>query len=206
MEPGITLPSLTALFGAMAVLAAVPGVSVLTVTARAAAFGFRHGAAAALGVVAGDLLFIMLALSGLALLVEALGDLFYVVEYLAAAYLVGLGLLLLHSRARPPGARPASASLPGSFLAGLLVTLGDHKAVLFYLGFLPTFVDVATVTLADSWRIGLVAILAVGGVKLAYAWVAARAGSLPGVGAGRVLDVLAAGILVAAGLTMALSV
>lgn len=206
METGTSLATLTALFGAMVVLAAVPSVSVLTVSARSAAFGFRHGVATTLGVVTGDLVFIVLALSGLALLVEALGNLFFVVEYLAAAYLMGLGLLLLRSRGGPPQARRSAASLPGSFLVGLVVTLGDQKAVLFYLGFLPAFVDVATVTLADTWPIGLVAVLAVGGVKLAYAWVAARTGSLLGAGAGRALEVTAAGILMAVGVIMALNI
>lgn len=61
---------------AMALLAAVPSVSVATVVARAASAGFTHGALVALGIVAGDILFILAAIFGLVLLAEALGDVF----------------------------------------------------------------------------------------------------------------------------------
>lgn len=47
MEPGLTLAGAAALFGAMALLAAVPSVSVLIVSARAASAGLGHGALAA---------------------------------------------------------------------------------------------------------------------------------------------------------------
>lgn len=94
METGLSLSSMVALFGAMAVLAAVPGVSVLAVSARAAAFGFIHGAFTAMGIVAGDIVFILLAIFGLALLVEALGGMFFLIKYvggvkLAYAYAAG---------------------------------------------------------------------------------------------------------------------
>lgn len=77
----MTLGNWLALFGAMAVLAAVPSVSVLAVAARSVSDGFAHGAATAMGVVVGDVLFILLALFGLALLAEAMGDLFFLVEW-----------------------------------------------------------------------------------------------------------------------------
>lgn len=94
METGLSLSSMVALFGAMAVLAAVPSVSVLAVSARAAAFGFIHGAFTAMGIVAGDIVFILLAIFGLALLVEALGGMFFLIKYvggvkLAYAYAAG---------------------------------------------------------------------------------------------------------------------
>jgi len=55
----VTFGNWIALFGAIAVLAAVPSMSVLTVAARSVSAGFAHGAAAAMGVVVGDVLFIL---------------------------------------------------------------------------------------------------------------------------------------------------
>ena len=52
----------------MIVLAIIPSISVLAVSARAAAFGFTHGMFTALGIVAGDIIFILIAVYGLALL------------------------------------------------------------------------------------------------------------------------------------------
>jgi threonine/homoserine/homoserine lactone efflux protein len=78
----------------MIVLAIVPSVSVLAVTARAAAFGFSHGLFTALGIVVADILFILVAVYGLALIAEMMGDQFRLIQYLGAAYLIWLGISL----------------------------------------------------------------------------------------------------------------
>jgi threonine/homoserine/homoserine lactone efflux protein len=196
----MSLGSTAALFGAMILLALVPSVSVLTVSARAAASGFRHGAAVALGIVTADLLFILAAVYGLAVLAEAMGQTFDFVRYAGGTYLVVLGIGLLHAARRRPAAPNPTVRAPtmgASFMLGLLVTLGDQKAILFYLGFLPAFVDLATVSATDIALIVACTVLAVGGAKLAYAWAGSHAGTLldpaSGSGAGRWLG-LAAGI------------
>lgn len=199
----MTLASMVALFGAMAVLAAVPSVSVLAVSARSASSGFVHGALTALGVVTGDLAFILLAVFGLALLAEAMDGLFHLVRYLGGAYLIWLGIVLWQTRTRATEiADAASPSLRSSFMTGLLVTLGDQKAVLFYLGFLPAFVDLPAMSYSDIGAVVAIAILAVGGVKLGYAYAAHRAGAFFGAKAGKTLHVTAAGVMVAAGLVI----
>jgi threonine/homoserine/homoserine lactone efflux protein len=200
MESSLTLGSLAGLFAAMAVLAAVPSVSVLAVSARAASAGFSHGALTAAGVVAGDLLFILLAVFGLALLVEALGGLFFLVELLAGAYLIALGIAMVRPRAPARrGVEEAAASRRSSFMTGLLITLADQKAVLFYLGFLPAFVELSTLTPVDVVVVAAVAVLAVGGVKLAYACAAHRAGRLLGGRAAGGMNLLAACVLIGVG-------
>ena len=199
----MTLDAAAALFLAMAVLAAVPSVSVLTVSARAAALGFLHGACAALGVVVGDIVFILLAVFGLALLVEALGDLFFLVKYLGGAYLIWLGLSLWRSRAQAARIeRTGRSSLASSFMTGLLITLGDQKAVLFYLGFLPAFLDLSALSYLDVIAVVLIAIASVGGVKLAYAYAADRAGAVLGSRTGAAMNVAAACVLIAVGAFM----
>ncbi|MHA7834237.1 MAG: LysE family translocator [Algiphilus sp.] len=159
-----------ALTAAMAVLAAVPSTSVMAVVARAASHGFGHGAAMALGVVAGDLVFIVLALVGLAVLVEWLGPLFVVIRWAAALYLVLLAFQLWRSTSRTTAQNaPAQhRTWLGSFAAGLMITLADQKAVFFYLGFLPAFVSLEHVTALDTAALMAIALVAVGGVKLVY--------------------------------------
>ena len=201
----LTPASMAALFLAMLVLAAVPSLSVLTVTARAAAHGFAHGAATTAGVVAGDLVFILLAIFGLALLAETLGEGFLFVRYLGAAWLLYLGIRLWRTRPRLTGeGRVTRSSLRGSFMAGLLLTLGDQKAILFYLGFFPAFLELDALTTLDVGLVAAIAILAVGGVKLAYAFAADRLGALSGARVGVVLNGLAALLLVAVGLFLLL--
>ena len=197
----MTFPSLAALFGAMVVLAAAPSLSVMLVTAKSAASGFAHGAAAAMGVVAGDVLLILVAVFGLALLAEATGSAWLVLKYAAAAYLVWLAVRLWRSRTGPDASSPSRhTSLPGSFLAGLLLTLADQKAVLFYLAFLPAFVDLSAVTWVDVSALVAVTTVAVGGVKVAYAYAGERARALvtPAMAA-RLNALAAAALLLAAG-------
>lgn len=164
------------MLGTLIVLAIVPSVSVLAVSARAAAFGFTHGMFTALGIVVADILFIVIAVYGLALIAGLMGDQFRLIQYLGAAYLVWLGISLWRADAKAQAADSVSqSSWLSSFLTGFLITLGDQKAILFYLGFFPAFIDLSTMTPADTLIIILIAIVGVGGAKLVYAYLADRA-------------------------------
>jgi len=204
MQATIGVGNALALFVAMAVLAAVPSVSVLAVSARAASSGFAHGALTAAGIVLGDLLFILLAVFGLALLAETLGPAFIWVKLAAGVYLLWLAVLTWrHESAVQSEADPATGRW-SSFMVGLLITLGDQKAVLFYLGFLPAFVDLVTLDWMDIGIIAAVTVLAVGGVKLGYAYAAARLGRGTAGRMGKGLSRLAALLMFAAGILLIL--
>lgn len=182
----------------MIVLAAIPSLSVLAVTARAAAAGFRQGAWVALGIVAGDTVFIVLAIFGLQWLAAVLGDAFVWLKYLGGAYLLWLGFRLWRAEAAVES-QVTGAAANSSFMSGLLLTLADQKAILFYLGFFPAFVDLVALTLTDALALIVIAAIAVGGVKLAYAAAASRAGALAGPRLGRLLNRVAGGVLLAVG-------
>lgn len=203
MEASLTPGNAAALFAAMVVLAAVPSVSVMTVVARSASRGLPAGAMAAAGIVAGDVVFILLAVFGLVLLVETLGEFFVIVKILGAVYLAWMGLSLW--RLRPDGAAGPAGNGVGdtsSFMAGLLVTLADQKAILFYLGFLPAFMDLGSVTAVDTILLIVIATVAVGGVKLAYAAAADRVGRRMEGRMARRIDQVAALLLFAAAATL----
>jgi threonine/homoserine/homoserine lactone efflux protein len=190
----------------MIVLAIVPSVSVLAVTARAAAFGFTHGMFTALGIVVADILFILIAVYGLALIAEMMGDQFRLIQYLGAAYLIWLGISLWRAETKARASDSVQqSSWSSSFLTGLLITLGDQKAILFYLGFFPAFIDLSTMTPADTLIIVLIAILGVGGAKLVYAFLADRASVMfKDSRALRGINILAACIMIAVGIALLL--
>lgn len=205
MESQLDLSGALALLGAMAALAALPSISVLTVISRSVAGGFTHGAAAALGIVAGDLMFVAIAIFGLALLAETLGGLFMAVQLLGAAYLIALGLRLWRAQsANIAPARAERSTRLTSFNAGLLLTLADQKAILFYLGFFPAFLDLQRLSRADAVLIVMITVVAVGGVKLLYALAAARGSVMLDGGAVRGLNRLAAAVLASAGIALLL--
>lgn len=199
MEMSLTLASATTLFATMLVLAVVPSLSVVTVTARAAAHGFPHGAAAAAGIVVGDLLFILVAVLGLTALAASFDGALAALKYVGGVYLIWLGVRFWRAGPVQIVSGAAQARISASFFAGLLLTLGDQKAILFYLVFFPAFVDLALLSIPDIAAILVIAAVAVGSAKLAYAAVAAHTGELVGPRAGAFLNRLAAGLLVLVG-------
>jgi len=188
------------------VLAIIPSVSVLAVTARSAAFGFTHGVLTALGIVAADILFILIAIYGLALVAELMGAQFKLVQYLGGAYLIWLGISLWRADTKARQSDEVKQSSRGSsFLTGFLLTLGDQKAILFYLGFFPAFIDLSRMTTIDTLIIIMIAIIGVGGPKLVYAYLADRARTVfKNTRAVRGINILAACVMIAVGLTLLL--
>jgi threonine/homoserine/homoserine lactone efflux protein len=163
----MSVAALAALFVTLAALAVVPGVSVLTVVARASAGGLAQGVLTALGVVTGDVLYILVALFGLTALAELAAPWLSVLRVMAA-----LGLALFAWSlwcAPPPGAMKAGrADGWGSFAAGLAVTLADHKAIAFYLVLLPAFVDLPALGAGGMLAVLGVEVLAVFGAKMVW--------------------------------------
>ena len=176
MQSSMTFSSIVALFSAMIILASIPSVSVLAVTTRAATSGFIHGIFTTLGIVLGDIIFIIIAIWGLSFLAEAMGSLFVLIKYLGASYLILLGIGLWKSKSNNVETEEVvKSSLLSSFLTGLFITLGDQKATLFYLGFFPAFVDISKISYWDTLIIITITTVAVGGVKLGYAFLADKA-------------------------------
>lgn len=200
MSVSLSLSSLATLFVSMLLLAALPSLSVLAVTTRAAASGFVQGVYTTLGILLGDAIFILIAVLGLSALAAAMGPSFVWIKVLGGLYLLWMGVRVLRSTAvLSPATAEAPTSSWSSFMTGLLLTLGDQKAVLFYLGFFPAFVDLRTVTPLDIALILGLTLVAVGGVKLVYAYFADRARSLMTPPLQRGLNRLAGGLLIAVG-------
>lgn len=182
----MTFTSSLALFFIMCALAALPSSSVALVVARSAIYDVKNGLAAAAGIVAGDLIFMTMAILSMTALASQLGALFAIIKYLAAAYLIWFGIGLIYSQLGKKlpaqtaqidaGEKPPSGSgtLAASFGAGLLLTLGDVKAIFFYASLLPTFLDLASLTAVDIAIISAITIVSVGLVKAVYAVAANR--------------------------------
>ncbi|MEM6590785.1 MAG: LysE family translocator [Cyanobacteria bacterium P01_C01_bin.73] len=161
-------------------LAAIPSTSVALVVTRSATSGLLHGTAVSIGIVLGDLIFALLAILGLTALSELMGTLFLLIRYTAGVYLIWFGINLIRSRNQTIKLKrsPSTSGLLTSFLTGLLVTLGDVKAIFFYASLFPTFLELSTLGYAEiAWVLGVI-IVAVGGVKLTYAVLAKKAATI----------------------------
>lgn len=131
------------------VLNLTPGADTLLVVSRTAAGGWRQGAAAALGIQLGCLVHAVAAALGVAALLAASPLAFRVLTWAGAAYLVWLGLQMLRAAFKPALPRavreaPAAASsLRGAFAQGVLTNVLNPKVGLFFLAFVPQFIDAA---------------------------------------------------------------
>ena len=198
----MTLVEAISFFAIMIVLAAMPSASVALVVIRSACLGVGNGMAVAAGIVLGDVMFVLLAILGLALLAETLGAFFAVIKYAGAGYLIWTGIILLKSgpaRLRLDDAS-YSRSVLTSFIAGFTLTLGDIKAILFYASLFPMFFDVDTLRQGDVLALLMMTILSVGGVKVVYALLAAKIASrAQGLKYGGLIKKTAGGLMIGAG-------
>ncbi len=203
----MTITGSIAFFVIMAVLAAIPSSSALLIVVQSAAKGVRNGVATAIGVVAGDLILMSMAIFGMTALATQLGALFVVIKYLAAAYLIwfGIGLLRSYHQGTKQSrfevvAEKRQGGIIASFGSGLLLTMGDLKAIFFYSSLLPTFLDLKGLTGSDVLLVTGIMVVAVGGAKIAYAFGAEKASHAIRAGANeRYLKVGSGSLLVGAG-------
>jgi threonine/homoserine/homoserine lactone efflux protein len=168
--------SLLALFGAMLIVALVPGPAVFAVIARTFSSGFSRGLMMIIGITLGDFIFILLALFGLSIISEIMGTTFLIIKYVSAAYLIWLGVNLIQSKETAEDIKASKeSSLMTNLAIGLMINLGNPKAIVFYIGLFPAFIDVNNVVAADVLAIMGVATLAFGSVNICYALLALRA-------------------------------
>ncbi len=162
---------------AYAIAVAVPGPGVAAVVARALGGGFWSAFPMVLGILVGDLVYLVFALFGLAAIATWFGPVFEVVKWGGALYLLYVAWQFWNAR---PGSEQIGARRDGSgwktFLSGFALTMGNPKTIIFYLALLPTVIPldrpITVVGFLELTGIVIVVLLAIG---CAYAGLAAAA-------------------------------
>ena len=119
----------------------VPGPAVLYIVTRSAEHGRRAGLVSVAGVHLGTLVHTTAAAVGLSALVVSSAVAFGAVKYAGAAYLVYLGIRKLVAGDDGEPVAPRAVSSRGLFLQGAVVNVLNPKTALFFLAFVPQFVD-----------------------------------------------------------------
>ncbi len=145
---------------AVVLLLIVPGPNMAFVTSHALAHGWRAGVAAALGISFSDALMTMMVSAGIGALVMSWAPAFDILRLAGAGYLLWLAWQALRTPAATQDSQLQSASLWKIFCRGALNSLLNPKALLFFMVFLPQFVNVK-----------------VGGVSLQLIFLGAAAGA-----------------------------
>jgi threonine/homoserine/homoserine lactone efflux protein len=144
-------PSRLALFvGAALALLVVPGPAVLYIVTQSIDQGRRAGLASTGGIFSGTLVHVALATVGLSALLASSVVAFDVVKYAGAGYLIAVGLRRLTGRERTEtSAEPRDRGLGRLYRQGIVVNMLNPKTALFFLAFLPQFVDPSR---GAAWR------------------------------------------------------
>ena len=161
---------------ALFVVALIPGPGITALVARALGAGFVESLAMAVGIALGDIVFLTAVVLGLSVVAQAFATVFLLIKYAGALYLLWVAYKMWTSGILKAdiGAAPAR-TIVQSMLSGLLVTLGNPKAMLFYLALVPTLVDITTITGRDYLLLIVISTLVLLGVTIPYILLAAKA-------------------------------
>ena len=168
------LASLLIFAAALFVAAGSPGPSIAALVARVIAKGFRDVFPFLLAMWIGEGIWLSFAVFGLAVVAQTFHLAFIVVKWAGVAYLGYLAWKMWMAPVEAKGGElPREDSPAKLFFAGMAVTLGNPKIMMFYLALLPTIIDLASVTML-GW-LELTATMAVVLVAIDLTWVLAAA-------------------------------
>ncbi|MER8390771.1 LysE family translocator [Mesorhizobium sp. M1340] len=134
---------LVAFFATTAIFAYIPGPAMLYAAAQTMARGRWSGLMAALGIHLGGYVHVFAAAVGLSVLFHAVPVLYMAVKLVGALYLIWLGVSLFRAKAQSdvvlPGIQPKSARR--AFFESVAVEVLNPKTAIFFMAFLPQFID-----------------------------------------------------------------
>jgi threonine/homoserine/homoserine lactone efflux protein len=171
----LTLSSLLLFAAVYFAAVATPGPGIAALVARVLGHGLKGVGPFIAGYVAGDMIWLILAGTGLSVLANAFAGLFAALKYLGAAYLLYVAWKMATSPAAMREAAPAASRGWRAFIGSLSLTLGNPKVMIFFLSIMPLVVDVRTLTPAALAELAAVLVLVMSATLAAYALAANRA-------------------------------
>lgn len=188
---------------ASAIFAAVPGPGVLATVGQAVSRGVRPAFALLSGLIIGDFAYLVAAAFGLGFIAQQFNEIFSAIRFVGAAYLIWLGW---SSWRRPVETAQEVTGVNNSrtLLGGLIISLSNPKVMVFYLAFLPTFVDMKAIGLSQVLLLGSLNVIVsyvVIGTYIAAARSVAKSFEKPAIK--RRFNRVAGGMLITAGVAVA---
>lgn len=156
----MTLESAITFFIAVFIFGITPGPGIFAILSRSMVYGAKSCLFLTLGMVVSDICYLVMACLGLATLAEKWESVFFLVRILGACYLLYLGWKMWTSNANLSAEIASSAeenpyykkqklAVLADFFQGLMISGSNPKVILFYIAFLPTFMDVTQLSSGD---------------------------------------------------------
>ena len=172
----MTLSNLLVFTLALIVAAGSPGPSIAALVARVLTNGFRDVLPFLAAMWVGEALWLSCAVAGLAVVAKTLGMVFIAIKFIGVAYLLFLAWKMWFAPTQVSSSElPKGQSRWRMFGAGLTITLGNPKIMVFYLALLPTIVDLNRVGAAAWLELTAVMFVVLMSVDFAWALLAVRA-------------------------------
>ena len=156
----MTLESAIIFFITLIIFSITPGPGVFAILAKSISEGVRPCISLALGMAISDVVYLILACYGLSTIAEQWGSVFTLVRILGAIYLIYLGWKIWHNRAQYIERDSANKNLAG-FIPGFLISASNPKVILFYIAFLPSFMDLAKLSLNDIMLVSFLTLIGI---------------------------------------------
>lgn len=133
------------------IFAITPGPGILAVLAISINRSSAHGVAMSVGEVCADMAYLLLAMISLASLSASLADFLYFVRIIGAGYIGWMGIRQMMQPPVTTGQVPVTTGgVIGAFATGVMISITNPKVILFYLLFLPVFIDLSAITLSSG--------------------------------------------------------
>ncbi|MFO1038036.1 MAG: LysE family translocator [Geminicoccaceae bacterium] len=161
---------------ALGVAAGSPGPSIAALVARVLTSGVREVLPFLAAMWIGEIVWLTLTVTGLAVVAQTFHGLFVMLKWLGVLYLLYLAWTMWRAPVDPSASSLPAAQRPWRmFLAGLAVTLGNPKIMVFYLALVPTLIDLHRIGLAEWAELTLTVLVVLIAVDLGWSLLAARA-------------------------------
>lgn len=195
-----------AYFIAIFIFAITPGPGIFALLARGMSSGFKSCIPLAAGMTLGDLLYLTLAFFGLAALAEHWNEVFTVIRLVGAAYLLWLGWKMWTTPISLTAITEDKSRIGfiKSFLQGFLISSSNPKVILFYIAFLPSFIDLTRLEPSDLVLVSSLTVAALmAGLLLIAGGIAAARQLFRSERSMKVINRSAGSLMIAAGLYLA---
>src|SRR5215831_8764578 len=190
-----------------AVLSVTPGPAVLFVLSLSIRQGATKSVWASLGILSTNAMYFALSATSLGAIIMASYDLFFLVKWVGAAYLVYLGLQSFFSKSsvlKMPSDKPMRDSKWRTWMEGFLLQGANPKALLFFTAILPQFIDTRDSIALQIFILGASSILVEFAILFSYGQLAGRTLSMARSSRfERISNRLAGSLLIGAGLGLA---
>ena len=151
----MTLESAIIFFITIIIFSITPGPGVFAILAKSMTEGVRPCISLTLGMAISDVVYLILACYGLSAVAEQWGSVFTLIRIAGAIYLIYLGWKIWHNRAKYIEQDSGGKKMTG-FVTGFLISASNPKVILFYIAFLPSFMDLSSLSANDIMLVSLI--------------------------------------------------